>query len=88
MNKTLANGRLQQVIVPGPNTKGTASTSRRSPDAGGGSEITVRGGQREGSISVRKISNGYIVREGHYDGNNFQEVETFTEDPPTIRVEG
>jgi len=39
------------------------------------------------TVSVRKISNGYVVRESSVDSKgNFKEKETFTKTKPDLRI--
>lgn len=41
----------------------------------------------EKSVEVRKISNGYIVRESTYGGKaGYKSTERFSEKPPTIQI--
>ncbi|PWJ81502.1 hypothetical protein C7441_11034 [Pseudaminobacter salicylatoxidans] len=63
--------------------KATASRPKASTKT-----VAVPTGRREESMSIRKISNGYIVRESWMEGNGpnakFQERETFTKVKPSI----
>jgi hypothetical protein len=41
----------------------------------------------EKSVEIRKIENGYIVRESTYGGKGgYKSTERFTEKPPTIQI--
>lgn len=41
----------------------------------------------EKSVEVRKIANGYIVRESTYGGKTgYKSTERFSEKPPTIQI--
>lgn len=40
----------------------------------------------EGSLSVRKIDNGYITRTSRWANGRYVESEVFSEAPPTIEV--
>lgn len=49
---------------------------------------TVCGPSSEKSVEVRKIDNGYIVRESSWGkGGQYKSTERFTEKPPTIQIE-
>lgn len=63
-----------------PAAKSTAVKANRATVCGpSGSEKTVE---------VRKIANGYIVRESSYGGKSgYTSTERFTEKPPTIQIE-
>ena len=41
----------------------------------------------EKTISTRKISNGVIVRESEWNGDNFKEKETFYPKAPKVEIE-
>lgn len=40
----------------------------------------------EKSVEVRRISNGYIVRESTYGPNGYKSTEHFSDKPPTIQI--
>lgn len=45
------------------------------------------GGRMEKTVDVRRIENGYIVRESSYGGKGgYKSTERFTEKPPTIQI--
>lgn len=47
----------------------------------------VSDGQREKSINIRKIENGYILSESTYGGKGgYKSTERFVEKPPVITV--
>jgi hypothetical protein len=48
--------------------------------------VSVTNGDTERSVSVRKIENGYIVRETTYGPKSFKEVERFSAKAPKIDV--
>jgi len=41
----------------------------------------------EGSVSVRKISNGYIINQSSWNGDEYRSTETYSKEKPTIEVE-
>lgn len=48
---------------------------------------SVGGSTREKSVEIRKIENGYIVRESTYGGKGgYKSTERFTDKPPTIQI--
>lgn len=51
--------------------------------------LSVSDGKTERSVSVRKIENGYIVRECTYGGKGgYKETERFSQTAPDIDLKG
>lgn len=51
--------------------------------------VSVSDGKTERSVEVRKIENGYIVRECSYGGKaGYKSTERFTDKPPVLDVKG
>lgn len=63
-----------------------SSSSARSGSLGTPSKPKSVALGKDSSIQIRKISNGYIVRESSWDGKNFKEKETFTKAKPNLSI--
>lgn len=51
--------------------------------------VSVSNGKTERSVEVRKIENGYIVRECSYGGKGgYKSTERFVDKPPVLDVKG
>lgn len=69
---------------PGLTTKSAAA----KPIKANSVSMSGCGGSGEKSVSIRKISNGYVVSESSWDGKGrYKSTETFTAKPPTVQVE-
>ena len=84
MNKQ-RSGRLQPVRVPAP-TAGPAVPVTAPRAEASRVQVSASTLEGEGSITVRRISNGYVVRETSYSGDRLHERETFTPTRPAIEV--
>jgi hypothetical protein len=72
----------QKVIA----SKGKSGGSK-APKAVPLSCLTVSDGERQREVSVRKIDNGYIIRESTYGGRGpYKSVERFSPTAPKIDV--
>lgn len=60
--------------------KSSSSTARKGCDS------PMPAGNSETTTSVRKISNGYVVRQSTYGNGKYQEKETFTKTKPSIDI--
>ena len=66
---------------PNPVGKGK---SRKSPSVG---KPVPCGNGGDCTVTIRKIANGYIVRESTYTGRTFKEKETYCETAPKLGME-
>lgn len=70
-----------------PSSKVIAS----KPKSGGSkaapvNSVSISGGKTERSVDIRKIENGYIVRESTYGPKGYKSTERFTDKAPTISM--
>lgn len=68
---------------------------KKAPAKSGGcknapvTRVSVSDGKVEREVSVRKIENGYIVRESTYGGKGgYKSSERFVDKPPVLDVKG
>lgn len=84
------SGRLGSVLVPHPPVSPVPATDTETAEENTVS-VNVTSDRGDSTLSVREISNGYIVQEEHYDpsgdmGGRFVKVETFTPNKPDIEI--
>lgn len=68
---------------------GGKPAAKKSSGASPVTRVSVSDGKTERSVEVRKIENGYIVRECSYGGKGgYKSSERFTDKPPVLDVKG
>ncbi len=82
-------GDSKQRAAMKPKAKSKSRTKRKKEQAGNAVSVPVPS-SGESSITVRKIENGYVVRESTYNEKtgNFTAKETFSVDPPKVTLAG
>ncbi len=68
-----------------PRGAGGAASAGAAPARTSATKVSVPMSS-DGSVSVRKIDNGFVTRSSEWKGGQYHEREVFSFNPPTIEV--